>query len=159
MKMLQKGSFVMVFGGSVVTAGYANYFNQSYPIVLQKRLEPIFQAIGVKLIVRNVAHKHMGCRVMNYCMEALGGTDYDLIGREPSIFHAVQLQFDSRIMLPTAGWEHSFSCGSQRDVFEFFARLAGWNQAIAYYSASGSFSTSHCKRSPVSSYIVYHNHS
>eukprot|EP00597_Dinobryon_sp_UTEXLB2267_P001139 CAMPEP_0170072872 /NCGR_PEP_ID=MMETSP0019_2-20121128/10412_1 /TAXON_ID=98059 /ORGANISM="Dinobryon sp., Strain UTEXLB2267" /LENGTH=430 /DNA_ID=CAMNT_0010282081 /DNA_START=484 /DNA_END=1773 /DNA_ORIENTATION=+ len=52
----------------------------------------------------------------------MGGSDYDFIG-----------------------WEHSFSCGNQRDVFEFFARLAGWNKAVAYYSSSGSFSTANCR--------------
>lgn len=51
------------------------------------------------------------------------------------------------------GWEHSFDCGSQRDVFEFFARIAGWNKAVAYYSASGSFNTADCRPTRVGKLI------
>ena len=84
-KILTRGSFVMVFSGSSVTSGYGNHVNHSYPAVLYRRLNPLFSALGVKLEVRNVAHKYMGCRLMNYCLQTLGGTGFDFVGMKSSI--------------------------------------------------------------------------
>ena len=80
-KILEENSyFIMVFSGSSVTAGYSNHFNNSYPIILQNRLQSIFELLGIRLVVRNIASKHMGCRLINYCLEAMGGIEYDFIG-------------------------------------------------------------------------------
>lgn len=55
-KMVQpKASYLMVFGGSSVTAGHDNYFSQSYPMIFQKRMKDIFDALGIDLIVHNIA--------------------------------------------------------------------------------------------------------
>jgi hypothetical protein len=48
-------TFVMVFGGSSVTAGHDNYYNQSYPFVVERRLGDILGALGVELTVHNIA--------------------------------------------------------------------------------------------------------
>lgn len=48
-------TFVMVFGGSSVTAGHDNYYNQSYPFVVERRLGYILGALGVDLTVHNIA--------------------------------------------------------------------------------------------------------
>ena len=48
-------TFVMVFGGTSVTAGHDNYFNQSYPMIVKKRLVPIMNTIGIRLVVENIA--------------------------------------------------------------------------------------------------------
>lgn len=54
-KILGQEQFLMTFGGSSVTAGHDNYYNQSYPAVVNRRLTPILKALGVDLIVRNIA--------------------------------------------------------------------------------------------------------
>jgi hypothetical protein len=54
-KILGQEQFLMTFGGSSVTAGHDNYYNQSYPAVVDRRLTPILKALGVDLIVRNIA--------------------------------------------------------------------------------------------------------
>jgi hypothetical protein len=76
--------FLMVFSGTSVTAGYDNYFNESYPIVFEKRMRPIFEALGIKLIVRNIAQRRISCHMSNFCLEAMGGPDADFYGWENS---------------------------------------------------------------------------
>lgn len=41
-----------VFGGSSVTAGHDNLFQDSYPQVVQKTLGPLLAQVGVPLEVR-----------------------------------------------------------------------------------------------------------
>ena len=45
----------MIFGGSSVTAGHDNYYNQSYPFVFERRMTRIFQALNIDLKVHNIA--------------------------------------------------------------------------------------------------------
>ncbi len=127
-KIVQKegASFIMIFGGSGVTAGYDNYINQSYPMVFQSKMNDIFEALRIKLVVRNIGQQHISCRLANYCFESMGA----LTKSAPADF---------------IGWENSFSCGSAKDVFEHIARIAYRNKAVVHYSASGSFSTLNCK--------------
>ena len=47
--------FLMIFSGSSVTAGHDNYYNNSFPMIVLKRLKPTFDALGIRLIVRNIA--------------------------------------------------------------------------------------------------------
>ena len=55
-KMVEGGQdFLMIFGGSSVTAGHDNMFEQSYPMVLRSRMEPLLAQVGVELKVRNIA--------------------------------------------------------------------------------------------------------
>jgi hypothetical protein len=74
-----KDGFVYVFGGSSVTAGHDNYYNQSYPKVFQRRLAPLFAGLGVGMEVRNIAVGSLGCEPYNACYEAFGGTDPDFV--------------------------------------------------------------------------------
>ena len=54
-KIITRERFLMIFGGSSVTAGHDNYYNQSYPSVVRRRMAPILEAAGVKLLVHNIA--------------------------------------------------------------------------------------------------------
>lgn len=129
-KMMTLGSnFTMVFGGTGVTAGYDNFLHQSYPMLVEKRLNPIFKALGINLIVRNIGQIHVDCRLGNYCFEAMGGTEADFVG-----------------------WENSFDCGAAKDSHEFIARMAGWKSAVVYFSSSGAFPIDDCPPSDVRSY-------
>jgi hypothetical protein len=126
-KIVDGGStFLMIFGGSSVTAGHDNYYNQSYPFVFERRMKPVFEALGIKLIVRNIAQGNNNCRPFLNCYESMGGPKADFIG-----------------------WEQSFNCGKARDVFEQVARMAYWNEGVAYYSASGAFLPNFCAPSTV----------
>ena len=55
--------FLMTFGGSSVTAGHDNYYNQSYPSVIERHLAPILEALGVKLLVHNIAQGKRGFHI------------------------------------------------------------------------------------------------
>lgn len=87
-KMLTPGAkFVMVFSGSSVTAGHDNYYNQSYPMIVQKRLGDIFKSLGVELEVRDIALGANPCSPYVLCYESMGGADPDFLNWEqvPSI--------------------------------------------------------------------------
>ena len=127
-KLQKKGahetSFLMIFGGSSVTASRDNYYNQSYPKVCERRMRASFDALGVPLLIRNIAHANSPCRPSNLCYNSMGGDNADW-------------------ML----WEQSFNCGRDKGIFEIMTRIAWWNKAVLYFSASGGFSPGHCPRS------------
>jgi hypothetical protein len=45
----QKSEYIMVFTGSDLTTGLGNHLNESYPMIVQKRLEPLLAALGITL--------------------------------------------------------------------------------------------------------------
>ncbi len=75
-------SFFMLFGGSSVTAGHDNFYNQSYPFVVERRLKDIFSILGVELIVHNIAQGANNCIPYILCYESMGGMNPDFIGWE-----------------------------------------------------------------------------
>jgi hypothetical protein len=116
-------TFLMIFGGSSVTAGHDNYFNQSYPLVVQHRLRPILEMLGVRLDVHNIAQGANNCLPYSFCYESMGGMDPDFVN-----------------------WEQSYNCGHDDFIFELVARYSGWskNRALIYYSASGAWAPDNC---------------
>lgn len=114
-------SYLMIFGGSSVTAGHDNYYNESYPFVFERRVASIFDSLGIKLIVRNIAQGANNCRPFDYCYESMGGGNADYIG-----------------------WEQSFNCGKDKGVFELMARLSYWYGAVLCYFASGGWIPNNC---------------
>lgn len=130
-KMINKiigghANFTIVYGGTAVTAGYDNYLHQSYPMVFQRRVKPIFEAVGVNLDVRNFGQSHVDCRLLNFCTA-----------------NALAHQAD------VVGWENSFDCGNAKDAHETIARIAGWRGAVVMYMVSGSFPLENCPPSTV----------
>jgi hypothetical protein len=79
-------SFLMIFGGSSVTAGHDNYYNQSYPYIFKKRMADIFQSLGIELVVHNIAQGANNCVPYIHCYESMGGLDPDFIGWEQVTF-------------------------------------------------------------------------
>ena len=131
-KFVEAGStFKFIFGGSSVTAGHDNYYNQSYPSVFERRVSDVFKALKIDLQVHNIAHGTNKCKPSDLCFEASGGYGADWIG-----------------------WEQSFDCGRDKGIFELIARVAYWNKAVIHYSASGGFSPTNCAYSTVSTIIV-----
>jgi hypothetical protein len=65
-------AFLMVFGGSSVTAGHDSDFREAYPAVFEHHLIAAFAAIGIDLQVHNIAHGANNCRPSNFCYEAMG---------------------------------------------------------------------------------------
>jgi hypothetical protein len=118
--------FLMVFGGSSVTAGHDNYYNQSYPFVVERRLGPALKAVGVELVVHNIAQGANPCIPYSFCYETMGGADFDFLG-----------------------WEQSYNCGGDDAVHEMTARMAyhSANKAVVYYSASGAWTSEKCPAS------------
>lgn len=78
-------SYHMVFGGSSVTAGHDNFYNQSYPYVFKKRLQSTFDKLGIDLIVRNIALGANNCVPYIQCYESMGGPNIDFAGWEQVI--------------------------------------------------------------------------
>lgn len=119
-------SFLMVFGGSSVTAGHDNYYNESYPFIFKRRMDGIFSALGIKLTVNNIAQGANNCAPYILCYESMGGLDPDFIG-----------------------WEQSYNCGRDEAIFETAARMAASssNKAALYFSASGAWAPNECEES------------
>eukprot|EP00602_Paraphysomonas_sp_CaronLab_P010572 CAMPEP_0185031500 /NCGR_PEP_ID=MMETSP1103-20130426/19009_1 /TAXON_ID=36769 /ORGANISM="Paraphysomonas bandaiensis, Strain Caron Lab Isolate" /LENGTH=548 /DNA_ID=CAMNT_0027567043 /DNA_START=103 /DNA_END=1749 /DNA_ORIENTATION=+ len=127
-KILTPGSkYKMIFGGSSVTAGHDNLYNQSYPLVFEKRLRSTFEKLGVEFEVRNIAQGANDCMPSNLCYESMGGYDGDFFG-----------------------WEQSFNCGRDPSFAETVAYLAGVNRASFYQPSSGSWVPSACNMSEYS---------
>jgi hypothetical protein len=114
-------TYLMIFGGSSVTAGHDNYYQDAYPFVFERRMNDIFHELGMKLLVHNIAQGDNHCRPSDYCYEAQGGDNPDFLS-----------------------WEQSFNCGKEKDIFELMARIAYWSGGVVYYSASGGFIPNKC---------------
>jgi hypothetical protein len=122
----EQARYLMVFGGSSVTAGHDNGINVSYPLIVQKRMHAALAAAGVDLQVHNIAQGANGCLPSNMCYESMGGHDPDFVG-----------------------WEQSFNCGHDDGVFEIATRFAAWSKTpgSVYFSNSGSANPGHCNAS------------
>ena len=118
--------FVMIFGGSSVTAGWDNYYYQTYSEVFRRQMEPIFANLSSPLIIRNIAQGANPCRPYTYCYQTMGGEEADWIG-----------------------WEQSFDCGRDSSTPELVSRIAARMKAVLYISASGSFTPTDCVASTV----------
>jgi len=104
-------SFLMIFGGSSVTAGHDNQYNQSYPEIIGKRMRPIFSALGIKLTVHNIAQGANNCFPSNLCYEPMGGYNPDIVG-----------------------WEQSFNCGRSVEFVEMVGRFGAEKGADIHIS-------------------------
>jgi len=117
----EKPKFIMIFGGTSVTAGHDSYYNQSYPFVAERRLIKVFEALGIELHVRNIAMGANNCLPSDHCYNAQGGDNADWIS-----------------------WEQSFNCGKANNIFETMMRVAAFNKAVVYFTASGGFMPTGC---------------
>ena len=117
--------FVMIFGGTDNTVGVRNYFRESYPMIVKKRLGPLFRAMGIKLVVHNIASRNETCSPHVLCYEAQGSMNPDVIG-----------------------WEHGRDCKepSNDATYELVARIAGYStkKGLVHYTAPIFWSTSNC---------------
>ena len=125
-RMLQNNTgndYLMIFGGSSVTAAHDNYYNQSYPAIFSKRMRPVMETLGINLVVHNIAQGANNCIPYQLCYESMGGLNPEFVG-----------------------WEQSYNCGHDDGVFELAARIAGMSsrRGIVYYSASGAWSPAAC---------------
>ena len=94
-------------------------------MVFNRRMKPIFDALGIELVVRNIAHGANPCRPSDLCYEAMGGDNPDWLS-----------------------WEQSYNCKSA-DIFELMAKTAVLNRARLFITASGAFVPDHCEMSNV----------
>lgn len=76
----QRNKFTMSFGGYSVTVGRGNYFHQSYPFILEKILNPLFdKALNLDLVVRNSAIGGIPSFPYGWCLPNFLGDDSDII--------------------------------------------------------------------------------
>ena len=103
-------------------------------MIAKKRMGPVMAALGIKLVVRNIAMGANDCNPYDFCYESMGGSDADWYG-----------------------WEQSYNCGHNDEYFELIARHAGWskNKGVVYFSASGAWSPSKCPAS--TDHVPYSN--
>lgn len=76
----QNKPFVLAFAGYSVTVGRGNYYQQSFPFVLQRIIDPILQASPLKtsVVVRNSAIGGIPSFPYGFCLSHFLGTDPDV---------------------------------------------------------------------------------
>jgi hypothetical protein len=84
-KIVHQSKFVFAFSGTSVTAGHDNYFNASYPIVFGEIVKPAFKTAGVELESRNFAMGSNPVIPYDLCVQALAGSDVDVVSWEQSM--------------------------------------------------------------------------
>jgi hypothetical protein len=78
--------FVMAFSGYSVTVGRGNYFNQSFPFVIQDILrDPFDHVFGIPLVVRNAAIGGIPSFPYGFCLEHFLGPKPDVISWDYSM--------------------------------------------------------------------------
>ncbi|KAL3922883.1 MAG: hypothetical protein SGILL_001965, partial [Bacillariaceae sp.] len=77
---------VMAFSGYSITVGRGNFFNQSFPFVVQGALAPAIELIfGIPLVVRNGAIGGIPSFPYGFCLEHFLGHDPDIISWDYSM--------------------------------------------------------------------------
>uniref|UniRef100_A0A7S0WUK3 Uncharacterized protein n=1 Tax=Pyramimonas obovata TaxID=1411642 RepID=A0A7S0WUK3_9CHLO len=71
-------TYTVVFGGTSVTAGHDNYYNESHPFVFERLASCAFVAAGLKLVVRNTAMGFNQGLPYSLCAATYYGEDTDL---------------------------------------------------------------------------------
>ncbi len=77
--MMTNDSFTIVLGGHSAAAGHGNHFKQSYMMQMYKVLNPVFERVGVKLIVRNLAQGGLGTLQHTLGSKDIYGDEIDMI--------------------------------------------------------------------------------
>lgn len=86
-------SYFMIFAGSSVTAGHDNKRNNSFPSIVEKRLNDVLAAGGIKLTMNNIAQGANPCIPYGYCYESMAGLDPDFIAWEQVFFNVHLMKY------------------------------------------------------------------
>lgn len=84
--------FVMSFAGTSVTAGHDNFYQQSYPVVMEKLIREAFVAAGLNLEVRNHAMGNQPPIPAAFCVQSQLGQDTDVAAWEFGMMVGGELQ-------------------------------------------------------------------
>lgn len=114
-----------------MTAASDSMFDSGYPMIFERRMKPIFDALGVDLVVRDIAQSANQCIPSELCYSSMGGENADFIG-----------------------WEQSFNCGRETSMFEVIGRIAGFQGAVLHFEASGGEAIADCADSKTQPYRV-----
>ena len=78
--------FVLAFSGYSVTVGRGNFFNQSFPFVVQRLLaQPVQDLLGIPLVVRNAAIGGIPSFPYSFCLDHFVGNDPDVLSWDYSM--------------------------------------------------------------------------
>lgn len=84
--------YVAGFSGSSVTAGHDNYFSEAFPAVFERSLQPVFDSLRMKLVVRNNAIGNNPCFPYDACISTHLGDDLDFLAWEQvCVFNVVSV--------------------------------------------------------------------
>ena len=135
--------FRFTFGGYSVTAGRGNYFHQSFPFVLETKLQSIFSHVGVPLQVRNAAIG--GCPAFPYgwCMSNFWGTDTDVVswdfamneaggdplGMEAYIRHVLQLPRRPKLIV-----KDTYMATQRRDLLQYYYQSGALKDPVVVHT-------------------------
>jgi hypothetical protein len=73
-------NFVWATAGDSSAAGHGNMYNQSYTAILERTVQPAFQALGLNFVGRNYAMSwYQSAPELALCMESVYGSDIDVL--------------------------------------------------------------------------------
>ncbi|KAL7557355.1 hypothetical protein ACA910_020223 [Epithemia clementina (nom. ined.)] len=135
--------FRFTFGGYSVTVGRGNYFHQSFPFVLERKLHDLFSLLGTNLEVKNAAIG--GCPSFPYgwCMENFWGTDTDVVswdfamneaggdplGMEAYIRHVLQLPRRPKLIV-----KDTFMASQRRDLLRYYVQTGALKDPVVLHT-------------------------
>jgi len=77
--LVTNDSFNVILGGHSAAAGHGNHFKQSYIMQFHKIMEPVFNALGVPLLSRNLARGGLGTLQDSLGFRDMYGEDIDVL--------------------------------------------------------------------------------
>lgn len=92
--MMTNDTFTIVLGGHSAAAGHGNHFQQSYMMQMYKVLNPIFERVGVKLIIRNLAQGGLGTLQHTLGSSSIYGDNIDVLVWDSSMTEKEQKLID-----------------------------------------------------------------
>lgn len=92
--MMVNDTFTIVLGGHSAAAGHGNHFLQSYMMQMYKVLNPIFERVGVKLVVRNLAQGGLGTLQHSLGSRDIYGDNVDVLVWDSSMTETDQSMID-----------------------------------------------------------------
>ena len=136
-------TFRFTFGGYSVTVGRGNYFHQSFPFVLERKLHDAFELLGVRLNVTNAAVG--GCPSFPYgwCMKNFWGEETDVIswdfamneaggdpfGLEAYIRHALQLPRRPKLIV-----KDTHMATQRRDLLKYYLQTRDLKDSVVLHT-------------------------
>lgn len=107
----RNGTISVGVTGSSVTAGHGNFGGAAWPLVLERRMAPVWkQLFGVRFVVHDQAVGGRDPWPASFCLEPMMGEDVDVVMREWEYWGAADGLVDDEVNTKKRGLKSDRSC-------------------------------------------------